>query len=445
MGTVEVPAEADWGAQTQRSLEHFPIGHEQMPKELIRSLLLLKRACAVVNCAQGKLSEEKRDLIVQVCDDLLREEDMSSFPLSVYQTGSGTQTNMNVNEVIANRGNILAGKKLLHPNDDVNQSQSSNDIMPSALYAAGYTEIVSRLLPALNGLIQSFSNLEQENADVIKCGRTHLMDAVPLRFSQEISGWRAALEQDERQIAQSAVQLLQLAVGGTAVGTGLNAPRDFGTLVCKELERETGYPFVSRENRFAALTSRNELVYMHGALQGLACDLMKIANDIRWLASGPRTGLGEIEIPANEPGSSIMPGKVNPTQCEQVTMVAVKVCGNGTSITMAASQGNFELNAFLPVLVQCFLESVELLTDSMKCFDRFCVQGLRANREKMQANVDSSLMLVTVLSPVIGYEKAAQTAQYAYAHGLSLKEACLELGFLSVEEFEQAFDIRKML
>ena len=443
MGEVRVPADRYWGAQTERSRNNFPIGSgkEPMPEEIIRAFAILKAAAAGANreLRPEKMTAEKYEAIRAAAEEVRDGKLKDHFPLVVWQTGSGTQSNMNVNEVIAGRGNEIAGKKLLHPNDDVNMSQSSNDTFPTAMHIAFALAVEERVLPALRELTETLRQLEQENADVLKCGRTHLQDATPIRFGQEISGWRASLERDEALIRTAAEPLLELALGGTAVGTGLNAPEGFDRLSAGILAQSTGIPFHTAENKFHALTSLDETVAAHGALKALACDLMKIANDIRWLASGPRLGLGEITIPANEPGSSIMPGKVNPTQCEQVTMVALQVMGNDVTVGMAASQGNFELNVFLPVCAYNFLQSARLLAESMVSFNERCVSGITANREKMAENVRNSLMLVTALNPVIGYEKAAQTAQKAFREGISLKEACVALGFLTAEAFDECF------
>ena len=449
LGEVRVPAERSWGAQTQRSVGNFPIGvgRETMPPEIIRAFGLLKKAAARANRAlkPEKMTEEKLLRISEVCDEIAAGGLAEEFPLVVWQTGSGTQTNMNVNEVVANRGNAAAGRNLLHPNDDVNMSQSSNDTFPTAMHIAAALILTEKLLPALDKLIGTLERLEGENADAVKCGRTHLMDATPLSFAQEISGWRSSLADDGEMIRRSLEPLYALALGGTAVGTGLNAPTGFGEEAAKELANMTGLPFRSAENKFHALSSRDELVFSHGALKALAADLMKMANDIRWLASGPRLGLGEITIPENEPGSSIMPGKVNPTQCEAVTMVAVQVMGNDVSVGFAASQGNFQLNVFLPVLIYNYLQSARLLAEAMASFEARCVSGIRANREKMRANLNASLMLVTALSPRIGYENAAKTAQKAHREGLTLKEACLALGYLTEEEFDDLFHPEQMI
>ena len=448
MGEVRVPADKYWGAQTERSRNNFPIGagKETMPEEIIRAFALLKKAAALANreLKPEKMTEEKCGAIREAAEEILAGKLDGHFPLVVWQTGSGTQSNMNMNEVIANRGNELAGKALLHPNDDVNMSQSSNDTFPTAMHIAA-AESLERVLASLGRLAEEMARLEGENGDALKCGRTHLQDATPILFSQEISGWRASLKKDAEMIRQAEKPLLELALGGTAVGTGLNAPAGFDTLAAAKIAEEAGLPFVTAGNKFHALTSRDEMVFAHGALKALAADLMKIANDIRWLASGPRLGLGEITIPENEPGSSIMPGKVNPTQCEQVTMVAAQVMGNDTTVGIAASQGNFELNVFMPVCAYNFLQSARLLSESMDSFRERCVSGIRANRRKMAENVERSLMLVTALSPKIGYEKAAKTAQKAHREGTGLKEACVALGYLTEAEFDECFHPEKMV
>ena len=449
MGEVRVPADRLWGAQTQRSIENFRIGVglETMPSEIVRAFGILKKAAARANAAlvPARMTAEKLDAISQACDQVISLELLEHFPLVVWQTGSGTQSNMNANEVIANRGNQIAGSILLHPNDDVNMSQSSNDTFPTAMHIAAVLSVKEKLIPAIETLIGTFRRLEKENEGIVKCGRTHLQDATPITFSQEISGWRSSLEKDVELLKASLEPLYGLALGGTAVGTGLNAPKGFAEKVASEAASLTGCPFVSALNKFHALTSKDEMVFSHGAIKALACDMMKIANDIRWLASGPRLGLGEITIPANEPGSSIMPGKVNPTQCEQVTMVAAQVMGNDVTVGIAASQGNFELNVFMPVCAYNFLQSARLLAESMDSFRERCVSGIQANREKMQENVERSLMLVTALSPKIGYENAAKTAQKAHREGLSLKEACVALGFLTEEEFDEAYHPEEMV
>ena len=441
MGEMKVPAERLWGAQTQRSLENFPIGWEKMPGEIIRAFALLKKAAAQANreLKPEKMPDEKCAAICAACDEILEGKLPDEFPLAVWQTGSGTQSNMNVNEVVANRGNAIAGKKLLHPNDDVNMSQSSNDTFPTAMHIAAASAIHGELLPAVDTLINTLKRLEAENKGIVKSGRTHLQDAVPVAFSQEISGWRGMLEADQKQLVLSLDGLCQLAIGGTAVGTGLNAPEGFDEKVAEKLSKATGIPFVSNPNKFHALTSLDRIVFAHGAMKALAADMMKIANDVRWLASGPRCGIGEITIPENEPGSSIMPGKVNPTQCEAITMIAVQVMGNDATIGMAASQGNFQLNVFLPVTAYNFLQSAKLLTDGILSFEQRCVSGIKANKEKMNENLHRSLMLVTSFNPYIGYENAAKVAKKAYKENLSLKEACLQLGFMSEEEFDKVF------
>lgn len=444
MGEVQVPADRYWGAQTQRSYGNFKIGTEKIPAEVITAFSYLKQAAALANFRLGRMSEQQKDLISQVCEEIRAGKLEGNFPLAVWQTGSGTQSNMNVNEVIANRGNEIAGEKILHPNDSCNMSQSSNDTFPTAMHIAAVCEIEDKLLPAIDVLVATFKDLEARYKGIVKSGRTHLQDAVPISFSQEISGWRSSLERDKELIQASIAPLSELALGGTAVGTGLNAPANFDTEAAKAVSELTGKPFITAPNKFHALTSKSELVNAHGALKALAADMMKIANDIRWLASGPRDGLGEITIPANEPGSSIMPGKVNPTQCESVTMVAVQVMANDTAVSMAASQGNFQLNVFMPVIIYNFLQSVRLLSDSLHSFNDHCCIGIEPNREKMHENLYNSLMLVTSLNPYIGYENAAKTAKLAYAENISLKEACVKLGFLTAERFDEVFHPEEM-
>jgi fumarate hydratase class II len=445
MGEVEVPAWALWGAQTERSYENFRIGTETMPKGIIRAFALLKKAAAQANAELGCLTEEQATLIGQAADEVLAGQHDDMFPLKVWQTGSGTQSNMNMNEVLANRGNQIAGMKVLHPNDSVNRSQSSNDTFPTALHIAAVLALEEELLPEARNLVETLKRLEKENAGVVKSGRTHLQDAVPIAFSQEISGWRGMLQTSLEQLDASLPMLRRLALGGTAVGTGLNAPAGFDTLVAERIAALTGEPFQTDPNKFHALTSKDAMVFSHGAVKALAANMMKIANDVRWLASGPRLGLGEIKIPANEPGSSIMPGKVNPTQCEAVTMVAVQVMGNDAAIGFAASQGNFELNVFMPVIAYNYLQSVRLLADAIHSFDIHCVSGIAANRDKMQSNLHNSLMLVTCLNPYIGYERAAKVAHKAYAEGTSLKDACLALGYLTAEEFDKVMRPEEMV
>lgn len=449
MGEVKVPSDKYWGAQTERSHENFLIGVgiETMPKEIVHAFGILKKAAAMANhvLKPAKMTEEKLLAISQACDEVISLKLIEHFPLVVWQTGSGTQSNMNANEVIANRGNEIAGKKLLHPNDDINMSQSSNDTYPTAMHISAYLALEDQVIPAVNVLINTFRRLEKENEGIVKSGRTHLQDATPISFSQEISGWRASLERDVELITLALGPLKELALGGTAVGTGLNAPKGFDVEVAKAISTLTGKTFITAPNKFHALTSKDEIVFAHGALKALASDMLKIANDVRWLASGPRDGLGEIFIPENEPGSSIMPGKVNPTQCEQVTMVAVQVMGNDATIGIAASQGNFELNVFMPVTAYNFLQSARLLSESIMSFNNKCAVGITANKEKMHHNLYNSLMLVTALNPYIGYENSAKTAKKAYKENVSLKQACVELGFLSEEEFDKVFHPEAMI
>ena len=449
MGEVKVPAEKYWGAQTQRSYENFNIGRgiETMPGEIINAFGILKKAAARANnfLKPEKMTAEKLSLIEQACGEIISGKLNEHFPLVVWQTGSGTQSNMNANEVIAGRANEIAGKKILHPNDDVNMSQSSNDTFPTAMHISAVLSLKKNLIPAAENLIETFKDLEEKNKNIVKSGRTHLQDAVPISFSQEISGWRSSLERDIELINSALSPLHELALGGTAVGTGLNAPENFAERVAEEVSKITGENFISAKNKFHALTSKDEIIFAHGAVKALAADMMKIANDVRWLASGPRCGLGEIFIPENEPGSSIMPGKVNPTQCEQVTMVAVQIMGNDSALSFAASQGNFELNVFMPVIAYNFLQSVRLLSDSINSFNKNCASGIKANAEKMKNNLYNSLMLATALNPYIGYENAAKTVKLAFKENLSLKEACVKLGFLTSERFDEVFRPEKMI
>ncbi len=448
MGEMKVPADSLWAAQTQRSRENFEIGVgiETMPKEIIRAFGILKKAAALANheLKSEKMTKAKVDAICAACDEVIEGKLDAHFPLVVWQTGSGTQSNMNANEVIRNRANQIAGSELTHPNDDINMSQSSNDTFPTAMHISAVIAIEDKLIPAAKQLIATLTRLEAENEGIVKSGRTHLQDATPIKFSQEISGWRSSLERDVELLTLAVKPLYELALGGTAVGTGLNAPKGFDTLVAKKISELTGKPFITAANKFHSLTSKDELVFAHGAIKATACDMMKIANDVRWLASGPRDGLGEIYIPENEPGSSIMPGKVNPTQCEAVTMVAVQVMGNDVAVSMAASQGNFELNVFMPVAAYNFLQSARLLAEAIVSFDIKCAVGIKANREKMHHNLHNSLMLVTALNPYIGYENAAKTAKKAYKDNISLKEACVELGFLTPEKFDEVFHPEEM-
>ena len=436
MGEMQVPADRYWGAQTQRSFENFRIGTEKIPPEVIRAFAVVKLAAARANAQLGVLDARRAGAIETACHEILDGSLDGNFPLAVWQTGSGTQTNMNVNEVIAHRANELLGEDLVHPNDHVNCSQSSNDTFPTAMHVAARVALEEQVLPAIGRLTATLDRLSAEYRDVVKIGRTHLQDAVPLTLGQEISGWSAMLGHDRDMIVQACRALSELALGGTAVGTGLNAPAAFGDLAAEEISELLGYAFLSAPNKFHALTSKDQMVFAHGALKALAADLMKIANDVRWLASGPRCGIGELIIPANEPGSSIMPGKVNPTQCEAVTMVAVQVMGNDTAIGIAASQGNFQLNVFLPVTIYNFLQSARLLSDAMDSFEANCVRGIRPNYAVIQAHLDASLMLVTALNPHIGYENAAKIAKHAHVTGQTLKAAAVELGLLTAEEFD---------
>jgi len=441
MGEIAVAADKYWGAQTERSLLHFNIGYDMMPREMIRALGVLKKAAALVNAELGKLPDDKLKLIEQACDEVIAGKLDEHFPLRVWQTGSGTQTNMNANEVISNRAIELAGgamgsKKPIHPNDDVNMSQSSNDTFPTAMYIAA-AERLTWLLPEIENLYAAIDAKAKEFADVVKIGRTHLQDATPLTVGQEMSGWASLIERDIERLKSSLPGLLELAIGGTAVGTGLNSHPEFGERSAKKIAELTGLPFQSHPNKFAALSAHDEIVFASGALKTLASSLMKIANDIRWLASGPRCGLGELILPENEPGSSIMPGKVNPTQSEAMTMVCVQVFGNDAAITFAGSQGNFELNVYKPVMIHNFLHSVRLLHDACHGFVEYCVNGIELNREQIDQNLKDSLMLVTALNPHIGYDKAAKVAKNAHQKGISLRESAVELGFLSGEDFDK--------
>ncbi len=445
MGEMQVPADKYWAAQTQRSYQNFKIGGEVMPREITHAFGILKKSAARANYRLGKFDDEKLNAIEKACDEVIEGKLNDHFPLVVWQTGSGTQSNMNANEVIANRGNEIAGKKLLHPNDDINKSQSSNDTFPTAMHISAVLAIEDKLFPSMDTLIETFKRLEKENEGIVKSGRTHLQDAVPISFSQEISGWRNMVEKTKSMLELALPGLKELALGGTAVGTGLNAPKGFAEAVAEEVSKLTGKEFKTAPNKFHSLTAKDELVFAHGAIKALACDMMKIANDVRWLSSGPRCGLGEIHIPENEPGSSIMPGKVNPTQCESMTMVAVQVMANDVAVSMGASQGNFELNVFMPVIIYNFLQSVRLLADGLKSFNDNCVAGITANKEKMSHNLYNSLMLVTALNPYIGYENAAKTAKKAYKENISLKQACVSLGFLTEEKFDEVFHPENMI
>ncbi|MFT8317907.1 MAG: class II fumarate hydratase [Sporolactobacillus sp.] len=441
MGEVKVPANCLWAAQTERSRQNFQIGWERMPTEIIHAFAILKKSAALANYELGNLEKEKTEVIVQAAEEIIDGKWEEEFPLVVWQTGSGTQSNMNVNEVIARRANQLleaAGKdQRIHPNDDVNRSQSSNDTYPTALHIAALQAVEDRLLPAINELKATLEQKAEAFQNIVKIGRTHLQDATPLTLGQEISGWAAMLSVSKAMLVSTSQYLRELAIGGTAVGTGLNADPQFGACAARKISEVTGKEFHSSTNKFHALTSHDQIVAVHGVLKALAADLMKIANDVRWLASGPRCGIGELSIPENEPGSSIMPGKVNPTQCEAVTMVAVQVMGNDATIGMAASQGNFELNVFKPVIGYNFIQSAKLLTDVIHSFNKHCAAGLEPNTKKIEENLHRSLMLVTALNPYIGYEKAAKISKKAYKEGLSLKEAAVELNFLTPEQFDQ--------
>ncbi|WP_079507866.1 class II fumarate hydratase [Mesobacillus jeotgali] len=449
MGEIKVPANKYWGAQTQRSKQNFKIGTEKMPIEVIYAFAEVKKAAARVNSASGKLSETKAKVIEAACDEILAGQFDEHFPLVVWQTGSGTQSNMNVNEVIARRANELLAEQQaeenVHPNDDVNMSQSSNDTFPTAMHIAAVKKVTGEVLPALELFKDTLKKKELEFNEIIKIGRTHLQDATPLTLGQEISGWRAMLEKDEQMINDALKYAGDLAIGGTAVGTGINAAKDFGDQVAVKLSEQTGETFRSAPNKFQALTSHDEIVFLHGALKALAADLMKIANDVRWLASGPRSGIGELSIPANEPGSSIMPGKVNPTQSEALTMVATQVFGNDATIGFAASQGNFELNVFKPVIIYNFLQSARLLADGMRSFNDNCAEGIEANLDVIAGHVQRSLMLVTSLNPHIGYVKAAEIAKLAFKENTTLKEAAIKTGYLTAEQYDEWVKPEKMI
>ncbi|KXH80889.1 class II fumarate hydratase [Sporosarcina sp. HYO08] len=448
-GEIKVPADKLWGAQTQRSKQNFKIGNEKMPLGVVRAFAHLKKSAAIASHALGNLSEAKMKAIGAAADEVIAGKWDDHFPLVVWQTGSGTQSNMNMNEVLANRGNQLleewGEEERLHPNDDVNKSQSSNDTFPTALHVAGVLAVEEQLIPAVQKLKETFAKKSEAFMDIIKIGRTHLQDATPLTLGQEISGWHRMLEKTEKMIAGSVQSMKELAIGGTAVGTGLNAPAGFGDRVAAEISKAVGIEFTSAQNKFHSLTSYDEVVYTHGAIKALAADLMKIANDIRWLASGPRSGIGEITIPENEPGSSIMPGKVNPTQSEALTMVVAQVMGNDAAIGFSASQGNLELNVFKPVIIYNFLQSVTLLSDAMISFNDNCAVGIEPNREEIEHKVKNSLMLVTALNPYIGYENAAKIAKTAHAEGTTLKEAALKTGLLTEEQFDEYVDPSKMV
>ncbi|CZQ91045.1 fumarate lyases signature [Trichococcus palustris] len=445
LGEVKVGKDKLWGAQTQRSLENFRIGKEKIPMEVIYALVQIKRAAALANQQLGMLDEKRVEGIVAAADEVLAGQWDDQFPLAVWQTGSGTQSNMNVNEVLANRGNQLIGEALIHPNDHVNKGQSSNDVFPAAMHIASVLNVQDKLYPAIDVLVATLLRLEKENEDIVKLGRTHLQDATPLTLGQEISAWRVMLEETKSMIDDTLKYLKKLALGGTAVGTGLNANPAFIQATIEIVAARTGVPFIGAENKFHALTSKDAMVHTHGAIKALATNFYKIANDVRWLASGPRSGIGEISIPMNEPGSSIMPGKVNPTQSEAVTMVCIQVIANDTAIGMAASQGSFQLNTYMPLIINSFLQSVELLSDSLISFDEHCASGIQADQERIKHNLTNSLMLVTALNPYIGYEKSAKIAQKAFLDGTSLKEAAVALGHVTADEFDAYVDPKKMV
>ncbi|MDR4432942.1 class II fumarate hydratase [Bacillus tequilensis] len=449
MGEVKVPADKFWGAQTQRSKENFKIGSEKMPMRVVKAFAILKRSTALANKRLGNLDAEKAEAIAAVCDDVLKGKYDDNFPLVVWQTGSGTQSNMNMNEVVANRATALLKEKnsdqTIHPNDDVNRSQSSNDTFPTAMHVAAVLAVYEQLVPALDQLRNTLDEKAKAYNDIVKIGRTHLQDATPLTLGQEISGWVYMLDRSKEMILEATDKMRALAIGGTAVGTGINAHPEFGELVSEEITKLTGQTFSSSPNKFHALTSHDEITYAHGALKALAADLMKIANDVRWLASGPRCGIGEIVIPENEPGSSIMPGKVNPTQSEALTMIAAQIMGNDATIGFAASQGNFELNVFKPVIIYNFLQSVQLLSDGMNSFHDKCAVGIEPDKETIEENLSNSLMLVTALNPHIGYENAAKIAKLAHKEGLTLKEAALKLELLTEEQFNEMVKPEEMV
>ncbi|MCY7749781.1 class II fumarate hydratase [Bacillus inaquosorum] len=440
-GEIKVPADKFWGAQTQRSKENFKIGSEKMPNRIVKAFAILKRSTAIANNRLGNLDSEKTEVITAVCDEILEGKYDDNFPLVVWQTGSGTQSNMNVNEVIANLATALLKEKgsiqTIHPNDDVNRSQSSNDTFPTAMHVAGVLAIYEQLVPALDQLRNTLDEKAKKFNDIVKIGRTHLQDATPLTLGQEISGWVYMIDRSKEMILEATEKMRELAIGGTAVGTGINAHPQFGEVVSEEISKFTGQHFKSSPNKFHALTSHDEITYVHGAMKALAADLMKIANDVRWLASGPRCGIGEISIPENEPGSSIMPGKVNPTQCEALTMIAAQIMGNDATIGFASSQGNFELNVFKPVIIYNFLQSVQLLSDGIKSFHDHCAVGIEPNKKTIEENLSGSLMLVTALNPYIGYENSAKIAKFAHKEGLTLKEAAVQLELLTEEQFDE--------
>jgi len=445
LGELRVPSNKYWGAQTQRSFDNFKIGDEKMPEEIVKAFAILKKAAAITNNELGLLNDEIMETIVKVANEIIEGKLKDHFPLVVWQTGSGTQSNMNINEVISNRGNEILGKKNIHPNDHVNKSQSSNDTFPTAMHISAVITLEDDLIPALEEFEKTLERLVKENSDIIKTGRTHLQDATPLTLGQEVSAWLDMIRKSKKMISNSIDGIRELALGGTAVGTGLNAHPDFAVRVAEEISQITDKRFITATNKFHSLTSKDELVFCHGALKALAADLMKIANDVRWLSSGPRCGIGEISIPENEPGSSIMPGKVNPTQAEALTMVVCQVFGNDTTIGFAASQGNFQLNVFMPVLIYNFLQSVRLLSDAVNSFNYNCCIGIKPNKERIDYNLKNSLMLVTALNPHIGYDKAAKIAKEAHLKGITLREASVQSGLLSEEDFDNIVRPEKMI
>lgn len=445
MGTIKVPADQLWGAQTQRSLAHFDISQEKMPQELLDALAQTKLAAATINMQLGVLEEKKGKAIIQAANEVIEGKHLTEFPLSIWQTGSGTQTNMNMNEVLARRANIILDESLVHPNDDVNKSQSSNDVFPTAMHIAVVTALCQRLLPALKSLKDTLKEKVKDFKDIVKIGRTHLQDATPLTLGQEISGWVVMLENSEQHINATLPHLYELALGGTAVGTGLNTPPEYAVKVTKEIATLTKQPFVTAPNKFEALATCDALVHGHGALKGLATSLMKIANDIRWLSSGPRCGIGEISIPENEPGSSIMPGKVNPTQCEAMTMLCAQVMGNDVAISIGGASGNFQLNVFRPMIIHNHLQSIRLLSDGMTSFNKHCVRGIKANKKRIDQLLNESLMLVTALNNHIGYDAAAVIAKKAHQEGLTLKASAISLEYLTEEQFDKWVNPKEML
>jgi len=445
MGEMQIPGGAYWGGVTQRGVENYRVGIEKMPIEVIDAIATIKQAAATINNKLDLLSYDKAEIICRVANEIKSGKLDAHFPLNIWQTGSGTTTNMNINEVIANRGNEIAEKNLLHPNDDVNMSQSSNDVFPSAMHIAAYVTIADKLIPSMDNFMDTLKKLIDDNKGVIKCGRTHLQDATPISFSSEITGWYGMIQNTKDMLNISLNKLSMLAMGATAVGTGINSPAGFDTMMADEITKITGRAFITNNNKFHALTSKDAIVFTSGALKALAANMMKIANDVRWLASGPRLGLGEISIPANEPGSSIMPGKVNPTQCEMMTMICTQVMGNDATIGIAASQGNFELNVFMPVMIYNLIQSINLLAEGINSFNEKCASGIVPNKEKMTQNLHNSLMCVTSLNPYIGYDNSAKCAKKAFEENITIKEACLSFGFLNEEKFDEIYKPEEMI